>query len=429
MLHSPFSWAILIAQINKNTLFRAIFIDLKLGSKQNVQYLLNIGVWLKMSATSKLASILSSEQGQISCFEIEVFYLNQRRSKNPMYDEIKESIQSKGIQDPLHIVFHPVQKKWVLSQGGQTRLLICRELYDETKAESFLYPPVSKQKFTSDLDLCISHLVENNLRGDNTFLETANAVLNIRNLLAEGSEPTQELLAKEMSSRGMPIRRQSITAMMYLAEELAPYITNQAFLDCVSRKVVDSIRTLRNDLAEEMPSEKFDSALVEYVNSQPGNLSLKQIREHFLKKVVAPTTPGSRSNKAIAKSVSDAFGLSHVVSGSEELPSGFIVSLPQHVDSPLQAEVCFFLASLSGVFDSSVSREVLAAMGLKDIGSDPADLASCVREHLNLTNADLSSLPSRVFCHASEEGFESLIRLIAGIRASFNSNNQSMENQ
>ena len=37
---------------------------------------------------------------------------------------------------------------------------------------------------------------------------------------------------------------------------------------------------------------------------------MKQIREHFLKKVVAPTTPGSRSNKAIAKSVSDAFGLS-----------------------------------------------------------------------------------------------------------------------
>ena len=93
-----------------------------------MQYLLNIGVWLKMSATSKLASILSSEQGQISCFEIEVFYLNQRRSKKPMYDEIK--------------------------------------------AESFLYPPASKQKFTSDLDLCISHLVENNLRGDNTFLSS-----------------------------------------------------------------------------------------------------------------------------------------------------------------------------------------------------------------------------------------------------------------
>ena len=216
MLRFLFLWAILIAQINKMTLFRAIFIDIKLGSKQNVQYLLNIGVWLKMSATSKLASILSSEQGQISCFEIEVFYLNQRRSKNPMHDEIKESIRSKGIQDPLHIVFHPVQKKWVLSQGGQTRLLICRELYDETKADSFLYPPVSKQKFTSDLDLCISHLVENNLRGDNTFLETANAVLNIRNLLAEGSETTQELLAKEMSSSLSKPMVSSIAALRYL---------------------------------------------------------------------------------------------------------------------------------------------------------------------------------------------------------------------
>lgn len=108
--------------------------------------------------------------------------------------------------------------------GGQTRLLICRELYKETQDDSYLYPPLTKQKFTSDLDLSIRHLVENNLRGDNTFLETANAVLNIRRLLVEslGADPTQDDLANEMSSRGMPIRRQSITAMLYLAEELSP---------------------------------------------------------------------------------------------------------------------------------------------------------------------------------------------------------------
>lgn len=384
-----------------------------------------------MSATSKLASILSSEQGQISCFEIEVFHLNQRRSRNPKYDEIKESARSKGIQDPLHIVFHPGQQKWVLSQGGQTRLLICRELYEETKDDSFLYPPTSKQKFTSDLDLCISHLVENNLRGDNTFLETSNAVLNIRKLLAEslGSDPTQEELASEMSRRGMPIRRQSITAMLYLAEELSPYITNQLFLDAASRKVVDAIRSLRNDLFEVKPHSQFDSELVTFINAQNGSVSLKQIREHFHMPANDPTPASRRSNRSNAKNVLESFGLEDVVQGTDSLPSGFVVAIPQHIESALQADVCFLLVSLSGVLEGDVNTDVLKMMGMEDAGVDPEGLASAIRDRLNLTNADLSILPSKVFCHANEEGFESLIRLIAGIRASFHRNNQSLENQ
>lgn len=384
-----------------------------------------------MSATSKLASILSSEQGQISCFDIDVFHLNQRRSRNPKYDEIKESVRSKGIQEALHIVFHPGQQKWVLSQGGQTRLLICRELYEETKDDSFLYPPTLKQKFTSDLDLCISHLVENNLRGDNTFLETANAVLNIRKLLVGvlGSEPTQEELAGEMSRRGMPIRRQSITSMLYLVEELSPYITNQLFLDLVSRKVVDAIRSMRNELVEVKPHGKFDSELVAFINAQNGGVSLKQIREHFHKPRYEPAPVNRQSNRLIAKNVLGLFGLENIVHGVNTIPSGFVVSIPQRTESSLQAKVCFLLVSLSGVLEGQVTPEVLAVMGMDEAGVDPEVLASAIRDRLNLTNADLFILLSKLFCHANEEVFDSLIRLIVEIRTSFRSNNQSLENQ
>lgn len=383
-----------------------------------------------MNATSKLASILGSEQSQISCFDIEVFHLNQRHSKNPKYDDIKESARNKGIQDPLHIVFHPEQERWVLSQGGQTRLLICRELYEETGSEEYLYPSIVKQKFTSDLDLCINHLVENHLRGDNTFLETANAVVNIRKLVqsGDGSEPTQEELAQEMSRRGMPIRRQSITAMLYLAEEIAPKITNDHFLSNVSRKLVDSIRSLRSDLDKEITGRDFDSRLIEFINSQPGSVSLKQIREHIRPEEQAGKS-APRSNKALASSVSDEFGLKDIVHGTDRLPSGFLINLPRDPKDGFQAEVCFFLASLSGVFDGPVPEDVVSGMGFDDIGGDPSELAGAVRDRLNLAETDLSGLPSRIFCRANEEGFELLVRLIAGVRTSFNSKNNPLESR
>ncbi|MCG8612264.1 MAG: hypothetical protein MI864_17210 [Pseudomonadales bacterium] len=376
-----------------------------------------------MKTTSKLASILGSEQGQVSCFDIEVFHLNQRHSKNPKYDDIKDSVRNKGIQDPLHIVFHPEQKKWVLSQGGQTRLLICRELYRETGNEDFLYPKIVKQKFTSNLDLCINHLVENHLRGDNTFLETANAVLNIKGLvqLNDGSEPTQEELAQEMSRRGMPIRRQSITAMLYLAKDIAPKITNDTFLSNVSRKLIDSIRTLRNDLENDILGHDFDSNLIEFINSQTCNVSLMQIREHLqLRK--QKDKPKPISNQVLASSVSDEFGLKDVVQGTERLPSGFLVNLTRDIADDFQAEVCFFLASLSGVFDGPVSRDVVAGMGFDDMSSHSRELADVVLDRLNLTESDLSGLPKRIFCRANEEGFELLIRLIVGVRTSVNNN-------
>ncbi|MDF1746476.1 MAG: hypothetical protein P1V19_22455 [Gimesia sp.] len=381
-----------------------------------------------MNATSKLTSILSGEQGQLSCFDIEVFHLNQRRSRNPKYSEILESARNKGIQDSLHVVYHPVQKKWVLSQGGQTRLLICRELYEETGQENFLYPPTVKQKYTSDLDLCISHLVDNHLRGDNTFLETANAVVNIRKLIAEsnGTEPTQEELTEEMSRRGMPIRRQSVTAMLYLSEDIAPKITNSAFLDSVSRKVVDSIRALRNDLGKEFSGDEFDARLVDFINSKPENVSLKLLREHFLPGVPAKGNP-PRSNKAIASSISNTFGLGDVVLGTDDLQSGFLVNLSEAVQDGIQAEVCFFLTSLSGVFDGPVSDDVVEGMGLGVAGGDPATLADAVRARLNLCDWDLLGLTSRIFCQANDEGFELLVRLIAGLRTSFHSNNNPLE--
>lgn len=380
-----------------------------------------------MNSPRRLSSVLSTEDVRLSCFDVEVFHLNQRQSLNPLYNEIKESILAKGVQEPIHAVFHPDLNQWVLSQGGQTRLLICRELYESSKDEMFLYPPIIRKKFTSDLDLVVSHLVENHLRGENSFLETSNAVINIRRLMgqSDGGEPTQEALADEMESRGLPIRRQSITSMVYLSEHLAPKVTNKEFLTKVSRKAIDSIRALRKELSETLSSKDFDQQLIAYINEHSGFIPVSKILTFFKSAQPKPsTTP--RNNEAFASQLSKSCGLGEIICHSDTLYSGFYVSLPERVENRSQAEMCFLLASLSGAFEDDVGEMVHDQMGLQD---HDGDLLTTVRKRLNLNESDLLGLPSRIFFRSDEESFEALLGLIAGVRTTFHINNHSLEKQ
>lgn len=370
--------------------------------------------------THQLTSILSSQGSRISCFEIEVFSLNQRRSMNPLYGEIKESILKKGVQNPLHIVFHPLQKKWVLSQGGQTRLLISRELYEETQDEMFLYPPVIQKPYTSDLELCINHLIENHLRGENTFLETAYAVLNIRNLMAQasGEVPTQDALAVEMALKGMPVRRQSITAIFYASEVLGPNITNSTFLEELSRKTIDSIRAVRKTMEPHVDPSLFDNELIHLVNAGNNKVTIQDIKSYFFNKYLKSSQiPNEKAPKAVHH-FSSKFGLSGNLVSSNSLPSGFIVSIPDRFVSKDQVNAYLLLLGISGVLDSNVHASVLSEMGFDQLGDgcDPADLANEIIRRLDLTSSEVLTFSTRLLGLGDDKTFESCMDLVVGMR-------------
>lgn len=372
-----------------------------------------------MNALKGRATTLSSEHGEINCFDIEVFRLNQRQSVNPKYDEIKASIRKKGVQDPLCIVHHPDLQSWVLSQGGQTRLRICRELYEETRSDIFLYPPVIKLPFTSDLDLCISHLIENTIRGENTFLETAKAVFEIRNLLTEASAgtPTQGELAESMNDRGLPIRRQSITSMLYLVDELATEITNQAFLDQVSRNMVDGIRSLRKSIEGELAPDLFDSQLIDFINSHSGGVTVDAIKKHFLGN---PSSVASEPFE-LADQVSSLFGLNGVIRASSDTNTGFVVSIPFGIDDQSKAEACLWLADLSGAFDAQAPASVMDQMGISaDSGCDPSPLVAAILQRLKLSDANFYGLLPRVLSQTDGDDYNALIQLVSRVGSKVN---------
>ncbi|HFC1247013.1 TPA: ParB N-terminal domain-containing protein [Neisseria gonorrhoeae] len=70
--------------------------------------------------------------------EIDFFDKNPRRLHDvSSYAAIKESIRSSGIQQPVHVTQRPGESKYVLAQGGNTRLKILCELLEETGDNRF----------------------------------------------------------------------------------------------------------------------------------------------------------------------------------------------------------------------------------------------------------------------------------------------------
>ncbi|MGS0922373.1 hypothetical protein ACR30T_02100 [Neisseria gonorrhoeae] len=102
--------------------------------------------------------------------EIDFFDKNPRRLHDvSSYAAIKESIRSSGIQQPVHVTQRPGESKYVLAQGGNTRLKILCELLEETGDNRFRMMPCIYIPYSDETTLQVAHLVENELRAEMCF--------------------------------------------------------------------------------------------------------------------------------------------------------------------------------------------------------------------------------------------------------------------
>jgi hypothetical protein len=69
--------------------------------------------------------------------ELRPYELNPRLKRNPLYDEIKASIKERGLDAPPPITRRPGADHYIIRNGDNTRLVILRELWSETKEECF----------------------------------------------------------------------------------------------------------------------------------------------------------------------------------------------------------------------------------------------------------------------------------------------------
>jgi len=177
---------------------------------------------------------------------IKPYERNPRRSENPEYDRIKDSIRCNGLDQPLVITQRPGDTDYIVHAGGNTRLLILKELFDETGDSQFSRIPCLFRPWHCESDVLLAHLRENELRGDLTFIDKARAIFEAKRWFEEESgtgEMTNKDLVKKLRASGYSIGSTRICQMAYAVRTLLPLIP-RALESGIGGHQVVRIRTL-----------------------------------------------------------------------------------------------------------------------------------------------------------------------------------------
>ncbi|HEJ4730260.1 TPA: ParB family protein [Pseudomonas aeruginosa] len=170
---------------------------------------------------------------------------NPRTTRNPKYDELKESIRHRGLDTPPPVTRRPGEDKYRIRNGGNSRLEILNELYKETGDERYfrfncLFRPWDKQR--GEIIALTGHLAENDLKGDLKFIERAIGVKKAKVLYEQesgGENISQRELARRLKADGYPVSQSHISKMLDTVEVLLPAIPSMLYsglgVDRVSR--------------------------------------------------------------------------------------------------------------------------------------------------------------------------------------------------
>ncbi|CZW48340.1 Protein with ParB-like nuclease domain in PFGI-1-like cluster [Enterobacter hormaechei] len=194
----------------------------------------------------------------------------------------------------------PGDEKYMLASGGNTRLSILNELWQETQDELYhrvCWPfrpwPETLSPQQGEVQCLIGHLAESDLHNGLMFIERAEGVLHLRDLYLEaGIEcPTQLALAEQLTRDGYPVSQSQISRMLQTVDWLLPCIPN-ALYGGLTRKIIDRLLALRSAAeqvwAKLMPLERqpefadlFSTALATF-NGEPEDVVPQLVQDELL---------------------------------------------------------------------------------------------------------------------------------------------------
>ena len=177
---------------------------------------------------------------------IKPYERNPRRCQNPEYDRIKASIRASGIDQPLVITRRPGNSDYIVHSGGNTRLLVLKDLYEETGDDRFHRVQCLFKPWNRESDVLLAHLRENDLRSGLSFIDKALAIFDIKRLLEEELDVgtlSQRRLQAVLREGGYSVSDSLISRMGYAVEVLLPLIP-QALNAGLGRPQVQKIRAL-----------------------------------------------------------------------------------------------------------------------------------------------------------------------------------------
>lgn len=154
--------------------------------------------------------------------EIRLYEHNPRRANNAKFAEIKESIRSTGIRNPLTVTRRPGEKHFIVEAGGNTRLLAVQQLWQETRDPRFEKLIALFRPWRSEVHVLSAHLIENEQRGEMTFWDKANGVSALKGQLEQekGRALSLRQLEDELKATGFSVNTATLSHYSYATTRL-----------------------------------------------------------------------------------------------------------------------------------------------------------------------------------------------------------------
>lgn len=159
--------------------------------------------------------------------KIDLYDHNPRAVTNEKYEEIKESIRTSGLEQPLSITRRPGAENYMVDAGGNTRLKILKELHQKHPDDpKFFNINVLYQPWESEAHVLAKHLKENDLRGALTFIDRARGIVRMREFLEQdtGKCLSYRELAQALKEEGYSIHAGRLSLLEYTQNTLLPLI-------------------------------------------------------------------------------------------------------------------------------------------------------------------------------------------------------------
>lgn len=254
---------------------------------------------------------------------------NPRTTRNPKYDELKESIRHRGLDTPPPVTRRPGEDKFRIRNGGNTRLEILNELYKETGDERYfrfncLFRPWDKQR--GEIIALTGHLAENDLKGDLKFIERAVGIQKAKAWYEEekGEPVGIRELSRKLTDDGYPVSPSHISRMLDAVEILLPAIPVMLYSG-LGKPQIEKLLSLRKSASscwtrlyagEGIDFEMMFQDTLAIFDSSPDEFIFERFQDELIDQMKRPL--GLRYDQILLE----------ITNGQQEQRRGTLVDLP-----------------------------------------------------------------------------------------------------
>jgi ParB family protein of integrating conjugative element (PFGI_1 class) len=241
----------------------------------------------------RLSDPLTDTPMLVTLEQLRPYEHNPRFIRNPLYDDIKASIRERGLDQPPPITRRPGETYFIIRNGGNTRLSILGELWQETRDERFFRIHCLFRPWTNEISALLGHLAESDLHGQLTFIERALAVTKLKTIFeSDEAALSQRELARRLAAGGYPISQSHISRMLDTLEYLLPAIPQTLYAG-LGKPQIERLIGLRRQA--ERTWNRYPTATgafadfwldtLSYFDADPESFDLEQIQDELLERM------------------------------------------------------------------------------------------------------------------------------------------------